>query len=155
MNVYVLKLFLSCPLPLVLLSWLALRFCYKLSLYGIRGSLLLWIKNFLTGRTQQVVVNGHISGHTEVTSGVPQGSIITPLLFLLYINNLPDDIPYVGKFWRIWRTVGNSPKFSPPIFIFTRIFNILPTDLPNFSSPKTLEPLICQIFPPPKFSHVQ
>ena len=68
------------------------RFCCKLSLYGIRGSLLLWIKNFLTGRTQQVVVNGRISGHTEVTSGVPQGSVIASLFFLLYINNLPDDI---------------------------------------------------------------
>ena len=47
-----------------------------------------------------------------------------------------------GKFWRIWQTVGNSPKFSPPIFINARVFNKLPTDLPNFSSPKTLEPLI-------------
>ena len=75
------------------------RLCYKLSLYGIRGSLLLWIKNFLTGRTQQVVVNGHISGHTEVTSGVPQGSVIAPLLFLLYINNLPDDITSTVKLY--------------------------------------------------------
>ena len=51
--------------------------------------------------------------------------------------------------------VGNSPKFSPPIFINARIFNILPTDSPIFSSPKTLEPLIRQSFPPPKFSHVR
>ena len=59
-----------------------------------------------------------------------------------------------GKFWRIWRTVGNLPKFSPPIFINARVFNRLSTDSPNFSSPKTLEPLIRQKFPPPKFSHV-
>ena len=75
------------------------RLCYKLSLYGIRGSLLLWIKNFLTGRTQQVVVNGHISDHTEVTSGVPQDSVIAPLLFLLYINNLPDNITSTVKIY--------------------------------------------------------
>ena len=60
-----------------------------------------------------------------------------------------------GKFWRIWRTIGNSPKFSPPIFINARVFNKLPTDLPKFSSLKTLEPLIRQKFPPPKFSHVR
>ena len=75
------------------------RLCYKLSLYGIRGSLLLWIKSFLTGRTQQVVVNGSISGHTEVTSGVPQGSVIAPPTFLLYINNLPDDITSTVKLY--------------------------------------------------------
>ena len=50
--------------------------------------------------------------------------------------------------------VGNSPKFSPPIFINARVFNRLSTGSPNFSSPKTLEPLIRQKFPPPKFSHV-
>ena len=56
-------------------------------------------------------------------------------------------VPYVGKFWRIWRTVGNSPKFSLPIFINARVFNKLPTDSPKFSSPKTLELLIRQNFP--------
>ena len=65
------------------------------------------------------------------------------------------ELPYVGKFWQIWQTVGNSPKFSPPIFINARVFNKLPTDSPNFSSPKTLEPLIRQNFPTPKFSHIQ
>ena len=43
----------------------------------------------------------------------------------------------------------------PPIFINARVFNKLPTDSPKFSSPKTLEPLIRQKFPPPKFSHIQ
>ena len=73
------------------------RLCSKLFMYGIRGSLLLWIKNFLTGRTQQVVVNGHISDHTEVTSGVPQGSVIAP--YFLYINNLPDNITSTVKLY--------------------------------------------------------
>ena len=60
-----------------------------------------------------------------------------------------------GKFWRIWRAIANLLKFSPPIFINARVFNKLPTDSPKFSSPKTLEPLIRQKFPPPKFSHVR
>ena len=64
----------------------------------------------------------------------------------------PSDVLYVGKFWRM---VDNSPKFSPPIFINARVFNKLPTDSPNFSLPKTLEPLIHQKFLPPKFSHVR
>ena len=46
-------------------------------------------------------------------------------------------------------------KFSPPIFINAWVFNKLPTDLPNFSLPNTLESLIHQNFPPPKFSRVQ
>ena len=60
-----------------------------------------------------------------------------------------------GKFWRIWQMVSNLPKFSPPMFINARVFNKLPTNLPNFSSPKTLEPLVRQNFSPPKFSHVR
>ena len=66
--------------------------CLKLSHYGIRGGILFWIENFLTGRSQQVIVNGCSSNPTNVMSGVPQGTVVAPLLFLCYINDLPENV---------------------------------------------------------------
>ena len=68
------------------------RLIHKLNYYGSTGSIATWIETFLTGRTQQVVVNGATSSSTIVTYGVPQGTVLGQLLFLLYKNDLPDNL---------------------------------------------------------------
>ena len=65
------------------------RMLQKLSGYGFCGNLLKWISNFLQGRLQRVVINGASSDWIGVKSGVPQGSVLGPLLFLLYRTQFP------------------------------------------------------------------
>ena len=60
----------------------------KVYAYGIGSNTHTWLTSYLTGRIQYVVYDGHKSSTLNLTSGVPQGSILGPLLFIIYVNDI-------------------------------------------------------------------
>jgi hypothetical protein len=90
----------------------------KLKDYGIAGNLYRWFSDYLHNRIEHVVVEGAASSWSPVTSGIPQGSIMGPMLFLLFINDLPDVIPeftstgLYGDDTKLYREIGTPEDCS-------------------------------------------
>ena len=89
------------------------RLLLKLENCGIKGHLLKWFEKFLTGRRQRVCINHCVSTWSMVSSGVPQGSILGPLLFIIYINDIGSNLTSKTKLFAddcvLYRKV-NTPK---------------------------------------------
>lgn len=87
------------------------RLLEKLKAHGIGGKLWNWVKSWLSGKLQRVCIKGKASDWIRVVSGVPQGSVLGPLLFLIYINDLEERI----ENWIL--------KFADDTKIFSKIQN--------------------------------
>lgn len=101
------------------------RLVRKLNMFNISGCYSNWIEAFLCGRKQGVIVNGEESSWKSVTSGIPQGSVLGPLLFVLYINDLPlainnESTPYLfaddTKVFHEIKTNNDCRSFQEDIF---------------------------------------
>ena len=91
------------------------RLLHKLQHYGVRGNTLNWIRSFLSGRTQKVLCEGQTSEAADVISGVPQGTVLGPLLFLIYLNDIADTVTSTPRLFAddclLYRTI-DTPQDS-------------------------------------------
>jgi hypothetical protein len=88
------------------------RLLMKLDHYGIRGTTLKWIQDFLIGRTKQVLLDGTHSSTCDVDSGFPQDTVLGLLLFLIFINDLPEYVTSNARLFAddclLYRVINNN-----------------------------------------------
>lgn len=72
-------------------------FIQKLRSYGISGKVLDWVKDYISNRQQVVFINNETSNYGDIKAGVPQGSVLDPLLFMLYANDITDNLHNLAR----------------------------------------------------------
>jgi hypothetical protein len=89
-----------------------IRLINKLHSYGISNQTCVWVKNFLSNHKQRVQLNGSFSKWHNVMSGIPQGSVLGPVLFVLFINDLPlnveSDVCMFADDTKLYREIANQ-----------------------------------------------
>jgi len=95
------------------------RLLKKLKLYGINGKLLRWIQSFLEARLMRVRIRDSFSDWIEVLNGVPQGSVLGPRLFLLFVNDLPDWIKNGMRMFADYVKIWNVRPLSEQMLVIT------------------------------------
>ena len=99
------------------------RLLFKLERHGIDGSVLQWFRNFLTGRMQRVVLRGTCWSWSPVLSGVPQGTILGPVLFILYVNDISSGILSTVKLYaddtKVYREIFDIARDTSILQYFT------------------------------------
>ena len=76
--------------------------------YGITGKLINWFNSYLKDRRQKVVIKNNSSAYCEISAGVPQGSVIDSLLFIIYINDIADKLMSLNRLFADATSLGDS-----------------------------------------------
>ena len=96
------------------------RLLEKFKAHSIGGQILKWVENWLSGRKQRTVLNGEFSDWGDVWSGVPQGSVLGPLAFVIFIN----DIDLVVRFITLMNKFADDTKVANSIFTDADVANL-------------------------------
>jgi hypothetical protein len=87
--------------------------------YGIGDNLLIWLKSYLSNRTQRVVIKDALSNIGQLKAGVPQGSVLGPLLFLVFINDIADGMTGLSRLFADDTSIGHIANTRHDKFRFS------------------------------------